>query len=356
MANTEGLDELWSKGKAVSTLLPYGVWRERDGEPEMLDTVLHAARASRMLFFIQRFPQQFVDMLFSKATPRAVILVSPYIVRRLGIQADSVQRWAAEASAVQYTEEAARDVVDTLFQIASNHEPLLTHVTTDIWAWLKKRPSLPPGSGGRYYGSHPNVFRIVRGLKDTEVLKSYFLICWSEWVSLWYDHSPDEMCAPMREDFGGIGMGHHRADLIQRLDHILRRLDRGPEYLTQHDPRPVDLRIYVMKYQYGGLKDTLLEMNIKAVARMYHPIVMLFHILTQADIHRIPRNIYVCASSPMSVASRLELSASLFHFICKSTSIPTFIRIPVTPVKRTLLLQSLRWVAIVGVGTLFVVI
>ena len=38
---------LVSKYKAISTLIPYAVLQERDGRPEMLDTFLRVARASR---------------------------------------------------------------------------------------------------------------------------------------------------------------------------------------------------------------------------------------------------------------------------------------------------------------------
>lgn len=48
----------------------------------------------------------------------------------------------------------------------------------------------------------------------------------------WYYPQPDslgEMQTPA-EEFGGFRMGHHRAD------HILEGLDRGPEYIKQHNP------------------------------------------------------------------------------------------------------------------------
>ena len=56
--------------------------------------------------------------------------------------------------------------------------------------------------------------------------------------------------------------------------------------------------------------------------------IMLLFVLTRADVHRIPRNVCVRASPPMSIASRLELTTLLIlfsRFICTRTSIPTFI-------------------------------
>src|SRR5258705_13860698 len=103
-----------------------------------------------------------------------------------------------------------------------------------IWtSWLTKQPALPPICLGRYYGTGLHVVKAVRGLKHIEVFKSYLLITWSEWDTF---DSVDEICASMDEDFGGVGMGPHRADLIQRLDHILTQLDQGLGYLRQHNP------------------------------------------------------------------------------------------------------------------------
>ena len=212
MANTEDRDELCSKSKAVSTLLPYAVWREKDDESEMLDTVLHAVRGAKMLNPMWHSTNQYTSGLFSGATPRAIVLVSPYMLWHTRREA-LVQRWAASTSVVSPTEEVAQSVVDMLLQIASDKK-LSRHVTVDIWWWLATRPSLLPTSMGRCFGTNLDVVKAVRKLKDTEILTSYLLLLWSEWNPLWDDSSVDEMCASIREDLGGIGVGHHRADLI----------------------------------------------------------------------------------------------------------------------------------------------
>jgi len=130
-------------------------------------------------------------------------------------------------SATPHTEEVARSVVDALLQIAYQKE-LLPYIPLDIWSWLKTRPSLPPGCVGCFFGSFPGVIKAVQGLKDVELLESYLVLVWSEWGAV-SNEGFDEMCVSLPKDFGEIGMGHHRANLIERLDHILGQLDL--EYL-----------------------------------------------------------------------------------------------------------------------------
>ena len=64
-----------------------------------------------------------------------------------------------------------------------------------------------------------------------------------------------------------------------------------------------------MEHQYGELKNILLDMNNKAIARMSDPTAMLLCTLTHMDVHRIPCNIYVCTPFPMSIAYHLETRA-----------------------------------------------
>ena len=68
----------------------------------------------------------------------------------------------------------------------------------------------------------------------------------------------------IQEDFGGIGMGHHRADLVQRLDHVLERLNRGLEYLKQHNPEFEEHHLVEMKSTYQKLRETLLDVDADA--------------------------------------------------------------------------------------------
>jgi hypothetical protein len=437
---------LQSKRKAITTLLPYAIWQERDGRPELLDTFLRAVRASEEWAFTWHHIGEYGSALLHEATPHATVSLLPYISWDwLTNRENLIQRWAAAASAVPYTNEAAQNVVNTLLQIASKEE-LLPHIPVNVWLWLTKRPPLPPICSGRYLGTRAHVVKAVRALKDIEILKSYFLLVWSEWnipgrppphvpdrivpnrmlansssagptsirrspyfpdnmpiiplsrtpsstpivlpphtlsstsgsrssaspdrTSSYHQfqrsagssptpypqqhvgpppvlHAPirppsyvpdrtasmhsstsfhsalirpssissdsswvlsgmssalgsplgrhipsipshrmpsipdisylsgsfDDMEISIQEDFGGIGMGHHRADLLQRLDHVLRQLDRGLEYLKQHNPAFNEDYLQRMKDRYQSLSETLLETNVKAISRTSYSMI-----------------------------------------------------------------------------------
>ena len=306
-AMAEGGDHLplLSKRKAISALLPYAVWEERSGQLEMLDMFLRAARASRKLYYMWHHIHQFSSTLLSKASPRAIVLTSPHIPWYLEPNGeDLVCQWAAAASAVPRTEETTQSVVDTLLQI-SPQAGLLSHITVDLWLWLTKRPSLPPVCQGRYLGTCTEIIRVARGLKNIEVLKSYLLLAWSEWAPLW-GGSFGEMRGSICNDFGGFGMSRHRKDLIQRLDHILKQLDGGLDYLKHHNPYLDEDHLQTMMRQYGELKAVLLEMESSMSPLII--MTMLFHILTLVGIHRVAGQIYLCTSSHMSVVPHLKPS------------------------------------------------
>ena len=147
----------------------------------MFDTFTRAVRASKDRDFAWHCIRQYASRIPHETSPRAIVLVLPYIRwGRLTAREDLIRRWAAAASAVPCTEEVAQSVVDTLLQIASQEE-LIPHIPADAWLWLAKRPSLPPICRGRDVGTRGHVVRAVRALKDIEAIKSYFLLVWSEW-------------------------------------------------------------------------------------------------------------------------------------------------------------------------------
>jgi len=267
MTEAEDLTELHTKHKVVVSFLSYAIWQERGGKPEMLNTCLAATRTSgkSLEWWYQRIGNPPHSVL-REATPRAVVLVSPHIPWHLWPDKEGfVQLWVAAASVVQYTEEVARCVVGTMLVIAS-HDTLLQYLTVGLWSWLTKRPTLHPFCMGRDRISHRCVVKAVRGLGDIEILKSYLLIAWSEERVLW-NSGLNEMCAVLREDFGGVGTGHHRADLVQLLDQILNRLKQGfepPErFGLYRTPRSHE----EIKDHYEKLKNILLEVNVEAVSR-----------------------------------------------------------------------------------------
>ena len=313
------LDKLWSKRKAITAFLPYAVWQERDGGPEMLDTFLHAARASKSQLFTWLCVWQFADMLLSKASPHAIVLVSCHILWiQLAGRGDLVKLWAAATSGVPSTEDLVLSVVDALLQIASRPD-LSPHIPTAVWSWMIKKPSLPPVCKGLKFGTRAETLEKVQGLKDIEILKSYFHVIWSEWNHYIFYDELKSVQTTLRKDFGGIGMGHHRADLIQKLDHTLGELDLGLDHLQQHKPNLDADDIQRMKHRYGELKDILLEMNVKAITRMSDPMVLLLCTLIHMYVHRIPCHIYVHTPPPMPIASYLP--SPLLRSIRTQTSI-----------------------------------
>jgi len=258
MADAEDRRPLYFKRKQIIAFLPYAVWQEQDGKPEMLDTFLRAARGSRSLWFSWYRVRRSIVTLLSEASPRTTVLVSPYLSLDFGIGNESlIQQWAAAVSAVQYTEEVGQSVVDALLQIGGERTQLL-HIPTNIWSWLTKRPSLPPVCLGRRVGTREYTVEAVRALKDIEILKSYFLLVWSEWDGLPQD-GVIAMCNSIREDFSGIEMSDNRAELIQRLDHVLEQLGQGSEYLEQHNPNPSGHS--QRKRRYTKLREMLLEVE-----------------------------------------------------------------------------------------------
>ena len=304
MVEAEDRHPLPSKHKAIAALLPYAIWQERDGRPEIFVTILRTARTSREHWFVWHHVGQFVGTLLSDASPDTIVLVSPYfswlsLTDREGL----VQRWVTAASATTYTEEVGQSVVDMLLQIACQDD-LVSYIPINLWSWLTKQPSLPPVCRGRYLGTHGHIVEVVRALKDIRVLKSYLLLVWSEWgIPLFTGY--ERMCISIREDFGGIGMGHHRVDLIQRLDRVLGQLDRQLEHLTQHRPNLRENHLQRREDRYRKLRGVLLEVNTESISRTLHlTITPLWILIPSLDIHRVPHKIHVCIPSPMTIISR----------------------------------------------------
>ena len=307
MIEAADLNPILRKRKAISALFPYAVYLARDGQQGMADTFLRVARASNSNyreFMWGCVGPCIVPLLDKPTTPSLdsiIILAShrvPWYSSR--VDKDTVARWAAATLAIPYTEEVGQSVVDALLQIASV-DSLRPHIPIGIWAWLKRRPSPPPVCYGRWIGIKEDVVRHVRALEDIEILKSYFLFVWSEWDPVkypWERRSLQEMWTSIQEDFGGIGMGHHRKELINRLDHILGQLDLGLEHLRLHKPSLDDDDVQTAKEQYGELKKLLLDIIIRASLRP-----VFFGLLTPTDPYRIPLNLHVRFASTVSIIS-----------------------------------------------------
>jgi hypothetical protein len=257
MATNANSGLILSKREALSALLPYAIRLEQDEQHPMADAILRATLASNSPKFVwHRIGPHIVRLLGKASTPtlhHAIPFIFPQISWDGGLR-DGIG-WEAAVSTGPYTEKAGQDVVDLLLQIA-HVDSLLPFIPIDIWAWLKEQPSLPPVCQGRLRGTTSNIVCHIRELGDIELLKSYFLVVWSEWDSL-YPSGLNEMEIAIREEFGGIGMVRHRKDLIERLDRVLEQL----EYFEQRNLKKHQDRVQRRKEQYGKLKVVLLEVD-----------------------------------------------------------------------------------------------
>ena len=265
MINAGDPGPIHSKHKAITALFPYAAWQKKNGQHQVFDVCLHAARASKQWNFIWHHIEQLpVAMLLKEESPvpikQAFVLMSPHLSWLWHMDEHWVQQWAAAASAVPYTDEIGQSVVDTLLQIASNYS-LQSHIPVCMWSWLRKSPSLPPICAGRFWGTNLYILRMVQELGDIETLTSYLLLVWSEWE---YQDSPQKIHALIREDFSGLRMGYHRKRLLQHLDNVLGQLELGLEHLQQHDSSISEGRIQERGGQYRQFKEALLEVDREA--------------------------------------------------------------------------------------------
>jgi hypothetical protein len=246
------------KRKAINTLLPYAIFLEQDGQRGMIDAILHAARVSdsnspNIGKFMWHHVTLYTSRLFEKRSPtslnRVITLISPYVSWNGALNNKiAVARWAAAASEIPYSEEVGQSVVIALFQIAMI-DFLRPHIPIEMWGWMKRQPTLPYIYNGVLRAADVIICSHVRRLGDIDILKSYFLLVWDQRAC--HPRNLLEMETSIREDFGGMGMGHHRKDLIQQLDPVIGRLNSRAETPSMRRT----------KLQYTRLKDLLLEVD-----------------------------------------------------------------------------------------------
>ena len=259
-------EQIFSKHKAITALLPYAFLQAQTGQHRVLDVCLHAARASKQKMFLwHRIKQLPVASLLNEESSvsikQAFILISPHLPWPWRVDEQWVQQWAAAALAIPYTDEIGQSVADTLLQIASNRF-LQSHMLIDMWPWLKISPPLPPVCAGRHWGNSPHVVQVVQRLGDVETLIAYLLLIWSEWETL---DITDEVHTLIRRDFSGIRMEYHRKKLLQHLDYVLGQLELGLEYLQQYNSDISRDDIQLRQSQYRQLREVLLEVDREAI-------------------------------------------------------------------------------------------
>jgi len=159
-------------------------------------------------------------------------------------------------------------------------------------------------------GTMGDVVRTVRGLGDVEILESYLFLVWSEWDTV-YLSGITEMCASIREDLCGIGMGRRREVLIKRLDHVLGQLDRGLGHLQQQNPVLGGDHVPEAREQYGELRDILLEVDKEASEiltstsyRSTHPLDLLTHPQNPTRRLFVPSLSHACSPPSTTLNSR----------------------------------------------------
>jgi hypothetical protein len=257
--------------------------------------------------------------------------------RSLPDSQDVVSKWVEATSVAPHTEEVARSVVDTLMQFADSSD-LRQLIPAHVWLWLNERPSLPPVYKRCWTGVDPDIFQTILALNDIGILTSYLILIWSEWAPH-FPHHFTEMRESVREDFNGIGMGCHRAELIQRLNYILGELDRREGRLGSNLEddrlwhRSVGGDLVNMKVQYGQLKRILQEVEARTPHSFVFP-----SLLTLMNLHRIALHLYVCPASPVSMTPWLGLFP--FHIIVVSMHSPRrFGTITILPRRMSLFFQ-----------------
>ena len=305
-----------SKCEAITTLFPYVTQRERGGERDMLDVFLRlASYLGRLDFVWHRIEPLVVTMLEEGShvsLKEAIILAAPHFNwKKFANGEHLVGLWAAAASEVPYTDDIGQSVVDTLLQIA-RRDLLRPHIPVVMWSWLDKRPSLPSVCLGRQFGTTRDVVRTVRDLGDIDILKSYLLLVWSEWDHL---RGAREMAISLREDFGGIGMWHHREDLLYHLDRILEELGRGFNYLHQHNPSIRGDDVMQMRLQYRRLRGTLLEVHGEAMVILTRECPRLITLFGLLDLHgqNVTQSFRVRSLSPVRSCTTKTLRSLLPH-------------------------------------------
>jgi len=203
----------------------------------------------------------------------------------------TVRLWIAAATALPYTNDVGQRVVDTVLRMA-DHGWLQPHIPVSAWDWLKKRPALGAGCRGFNQGTYDTIVQMARELGDIGLITSYLFLVWSEWSWI-FDSGFQAMLRSVREELSGIGAAGYRADLIQRLDDVLPRLEPGS----------------TRKQQYEEFRMALLEVDEEAMGTltgMSHRVVILFSLLTCVCVHVQDATLPSCARFLFCACSRVH--------------------------------------------------
>ena len=304
--------------KAISALLPYAVFLDRSGQRGMIDAISRAVWIPiDPRFTAWRHVWQYIAAMSNRPNPPSLNWVLGLMAPReiWGDRPRNENVVARRTTTTSYTGEVGQSVVNGLLRIVFPGS---------------QQPQIHDGFPEQ---SRRDLIKQVRTLGDIEILKSYLLLVWSEGNPI-CDQSGgfSEMLTSIREDFSGIGMGRHRGDLIERLNQILVRLDRG--HHRRHDPPDsCDGDIQRTKEQYEELRRVLLEVDRESANTLTREFLrsIRFGSLTLADAYRIPPGLHVCPASPMTVTSRsgnFGLLPPANHFVWAFAHVAVFLPSP----------------------------
>ena len=158
-----------------------------------------------------------------------------------------------------------------------------------------------------------------------------------------------QMKISIREDFSGIKMSSHRADLLQRLDYVLGQLDRGLEHFQQEYWWLAEDDLQKRKDQYGRLREILLEVDqeaLEVLTRASPRLTALVELPTHAAARRITFDVHVCASYRLTIADLPPPFVSVFGYRLYIDTRPTFALL--TTSKLSLCLRAVHYMALLG--------
>lgn len=254
-----------TKHKSISVLLPHTISLEQSGDQEMVGAIFRIIRSSNSWRFKWHRIKPYMKTLLSRPTlpapNQATILLSLYAPYDFWDE-NTIGSWVRAVSATPRSEDCF-SVVETLLWLASRVH-LRPHIPNEVWTWLKTEPPLPPVCVARSNGTAGNLVRYFRRLRDPDILKSYFILVWSEHDPL-HDSGFAEVPTSIAWGLGGVWTQQHRVCLIQRLNHILGELDRGLEHFKLYEESITEDEIQGRKDQYGTLREILLEVHQTAM-------------------------------------------------------------------------------------------
>ena len=192
-------------------------------------------------------------------------------------------------------ERCRHTTTDPILRIATVRQPWRRLVVVDATAFSTTHLQGTPPS--------EKSLGVIRELKDVDILKSYLLVIWSEWDTLWHTDF-HAICGYVREDFSGIEANSHCADLAQRLDRVIGQLERGLVYLQRDRPEIKEDNLRMRKGKYKRIRKILKE-DLEAPeipTCLSSRSINLFDLLTPVDTYRISLNTHMYAPCPVSGA------------------------------------------------------